>query len=264
MKKRIRKFVAAVQELYCEYIDVCTKIGRGYRDLEKDYIPPHLYLAMFRKIAEYNEIPWDSEEFFKEMSCNRKKEYYCSNDLIQEILKSLGEKEWSGYKITEYYCEVELKSGTEMLVISSCLFRQESILNKAWMQKNEKFDSKNNLIEKDFFRDKGLVIIYYLLFETNSKMEINEEYKEKYSEIWKGLLLNETEQCEKEKNIILRYLVVIVMIYKKMYMNIENRDTENEILIIAEKLFEGTKYSTVVGDFKELNNNDDNKGQGGK
>lgn len=54
------------------------------------------------------------------------------------------------------------------------------------------------------------------------------------------------------------------MIYKKMYMNIENRDTENEILIIAEKLFEGTKYSTVVGDFKELNNNDDNKGQGGK
>lgn len=107
MKKRIRKFVAAVQELYCEYIDVCTKIGRGYRDLEKDYIPPHLYLAMFRKIAEYNEIPWDSEEFFKEMSCNRKKEYYCSNDLIQEILKSLGEKEWSGYKITEYYCEVE-------------------------------------------------------------------------------------------------------------------------------------------------------------
>ena len=67
MKKRIRYFIAAVQDLYQQYIITIMKKGRGYRHPEEFYVPVYLYSAMFKKVAEYNEILWSQEQFIKDM-----------------------------------------------------------------------------------------------------------------------------------------------------------------------------------------------------
>ena len=217
MKKRIRYFIAAVQDLYRQYIITIMKRGRGYRHPEEFYVPVYLYPAMLKKVAEYNGILWDQEQFIRDMSYNRKREYYCSNQLLNKISLSLDNTERTGYKITEYYTEIELEPETEIIIISACLFREGEFLTEKW---NQKVNSLQLEYLKDFFKENGLLIIYYLLFETDYNMKINEECREKYLEIWKDFGLKRKDECKLEELFVYNYFAILACMFK------EKRDTD--------------------------------------
>ena len=134
------------------------KKGRGYRHPEEFYVPVYLYSAMFKKVAEYNEILWSQEQFIKDMSYNRKREYYCSNQLLNKISLSLDIMDRTVYNIIEYYTEVKQKPDTEIIIISACLFREGEFLAEEW---NRKISSLRLGLLEDFLKENGLLIIYY-------------------------------------------------------------------------------------------------------
>ena len=212
MKKRIRYFIAAVQDLYQQYIITIMKKGRGYRHPEEFYVPVYLYSAMFKKVAEYNGILWSQEQFIRDMSYNRKREYYCSNQLLNKISLNLDNTERTGYKITEYYTEVKLKPETEIIIISACLFREGEFLAEEW---DRKISSLRLGLLEDFFKENGLLIIYYLLFETDYNMKLNEDCREKYSEIWKDFVPERKNQCQLEEMLIYQYFNIVSNIFNE-------------------------------------------------
>lgn len=221
VKKRIRYFIAAVQDLYRKYIITIMKKGRGCRHPEEFYVPVYLYPAMFKKVAEHNRILWDQEQFIKDMSYNRKREYYCSNQLLNKISLSLDNTERTGYKITEYYTEMKLEPETEIIVISACLFREGEFLIEEWNRRVKLL--KLEALE-DFFKENGLLIIYYLLFETDCNMKINKECREKYSEIWKSFALEREDQCKLEEVLIYHYFDLISNMFNENFD--EKRDPD--------------------------------------
>lgn len=222
MKRNIRYFVAAVQCLYNKYITALMDMGNGYTHPEECYIPTFLYPELLRKSAEYNNIEWEEESFLKELECNKNTKYYCTNSLLKKIASSIGDNSRSGYKITECFDDMRLESETAGIVIAVCLFREGSFILKKWHSV-----SQNN-IRKYFdneMKELDLVIIYYLLFQTNSCMKINETCYQKYLKIWEKITTNDNERQCLEEELILSFFSIITDLSKELTI-INNLETE--------------------------------------
>lgn len=232
VKRERRNFVAAVQKLYHEYIAKLMKMGKGYKESE-DYVPSYLYPQMLRKAAEYNKLSWNETEFVRDMSHNKKREYYCANDLLDKISRSLGNAERSGYKITEYYKDnIEIEKGIEALIISACLFREGNILCSRW---NEKVKDMDSAIPDSFFKENGLIILYYLLFETDCNMKIRDKYKNKYEELLNNVALDKHMRIRVETIIILQYFMILM----ELFNGTEYGDLLKRIGIYRKQLING-------------------------
>ena len=118
-------------------------------------------------------MTWDEEVFLKEIDYNKNLKYYCTNPLLKKIAESLKDNSRSGYKITECFNETELKPETDIIILSACLFREGEYLIKGWREICERYADKSYLGVKE----NGPAIIYYLLFQTDADMKINDRIR---------------------------------------------------------------------------------------
>lgn len=159
----MRYFVAAVQDFYNECITKLMDMGKGCTHPEECYVPLYLYPELFRKAAEYNHIEWDEETFLKEIDYNKNQKYYCTNSLLKKIAESLKDNRRSGYKITECFNETKLEPEAAVIILSACLFREGEYLDRKWCD----LEGYMSELETDKIKGNELVIIYYLLFQTD-------------------------------------------------------------------------------------------------
>lgn len=205
MKRSMRYFVAAVQDFYNECITKLMDMGKGCTHPEECYVPLYLYPELFRKAAEYNHIEWDEETFLKEMDYNKNQKYYCTNSLLKKIAESLKDNRRSGYKITECFNETKLEPETAVIILSACLFREGEYLDRKWCD----LEGYMSELETDKIKGNELVIIYYLLFQTDKYMKINESCCQNYQELWEQAVIDEKDRETLEELLILRFFDII-------------------------------------------------------
>lgn len=201
VKRSIRLFIAAIQNFYMECTIKLMDMGKGCIHPEEYYVPVYLYPELFRKAAACNNMAWDEEVFLKEIDYNKNQKYYCTNPLLKKIAESLKDNGRSGYKITECFNETELKPETDVIILSACMFREGEYLIRRWCEICERYADRLYLEVKE----NGLVIIYYLLFQTDADMKINESYRQNYRDLWEAVT-DEADRIRIERLFVLPFL----------------------------------------------------------
>lgn len=246
MKRSVRKFVAAVQYLYNEYIIELMDMEKEYTHPEECYLPTYLYPELVRKAVICNNIEWNEEAFLKEIECNKNQKYYCSNPLLRKIAESLQDNGRSGYKITDCFNDRKIESETTVIIMCACLFREGEYITKEW--RNRASDYVNELFgneeEGRLLEEEGLVIMYYLLFQTNSCLKINEACYKNYQDIWKQTNIDDTRRLRLEEILVSLFFSIIEKISKKM--KVIKNDLSFEISVYKNSIINGVRENVLA------------------
>lgn len=241
VKRSMRYFVAAVQDFYNDCITELMNMGKGCTHPEECYVPMYLYPELFRKAAACNNIEWDEEAFLREMEYNKNPKYYCTNPLLKKIAESLRDNKRSGYKITECFNETKLKPETAAIILAACLFREGEYLAREWHDP----DGHTSKTETDEVKENGLVIVYYLLFQTDKNMKINEIYCQNYEKIWEQLGLDIAERISMEELFVLRFFLIIQKLEDQMKAMKRNNKISSGISVYKNSIIDGIRNNVL-------------------
>mgnify|MGYP007021945995 FL=1 len=240
MKRNIRYFIATVQKFYMECTVKLMDMGKGYIHPEEYYVPVYLYPELFRKAAACNNMTWDEEVFLKDIDYNKNLKYYCTNPLLKKIAESLKDNSRSGYKITECFNETELKPETDIIILSACLFREGEYLIKGWREICERYADKSYLGVKE----NGPAIIYYLLFQTDADMKINESYRQNYRDLWEEGT-DEADRIRIEELFVLHFFAIIEKLTEQIDLAEEGNKLSSGISIYKNQIINGIRDNVL-------------------
>lgn len=240
MKRSIRYFIAAIQNFYMECTIKLMDMGKGCIHPEEYYVPVYLYPELFRKAAACNNMAWDEEVFLKEIDYNKNQKYHCTNPLLKKIAESLKDNGRSGYKITECFNETELKPETDVIILSACMFREGEYLIRRWREICERYADRSYLEVKE----NGLVIIYYLLFQTDADMKINESYRQNYRDLWEAGT-DEADRIRIEELFVLHFFAIIEKLTEQIDLAEEGNKLSSGISICKNQIIKGIRDNVL-------------------
>lgn len=200
MKIKTRNFIASINYKYIEMCSILQKHNFEGRDLK--YVPPEMYERLIVKCGEYQNM--DVSDF--EIEERKVKRILDTSEIWKEIRRNLntipqkGFKGYRGYRITAAYreCEINLKSVS--LVTAAAFFRDGGYLEYKWKREIDVYNNEKRMdIQKsEFSKNKGLIIVYFLLFELNKNGKILETVKNSYLKIWTDTFSDKEERKKLE------------------------------------------------------------------
>ena len=208
MDRTLRKFVATVNYKYLRWVHTLENVGQVDKQWEA-CIPECLYKQMMRGVSIFADYKQASDI---KVATNRKN--YHPSRLWKTILTYTRYPTITkGYKIDEFFLEINLKSESDFLIMMACLVCEGTLLIRTWNKKIEEniFLSPEEAI---FFREKGLILIYVLVFEIEAPFLLSEQGKRIYKELWSEMKLEESERrFSLEKELLKLYFECIKDIY---------------------------------------------------
>ena len=128
-----------------------------------------------------------------------------------------------------------------LLFLSACMFREGEYLIRRWCEICERYADRLYLEVKE----NGLVIIYYLLFQTDADMKINESYRQNYRDLWEAVTDEADRIRIEELFVTFIFLTIIEKLTEQIDLAEEGNKLSSGISICKNQIIKGIRDNVL-------------------